>query len=58
MATDDKPVILDTNILFSALLSSQSSFAKTLLTSDRRFFVCEMVIVELFKHKDRITSLS
>ena len=53
-----KPVIVDTNILFSALLSSQSSFAETLLKSEHQFFVCEQILVEMFKHKEKIAKLS
>jgi hypothetical protein len=40
----DEPVTVDTNILFSTLLSSHSSLADALLQSDRRFFACEQVI--------------
>jgi len=47
-------VILDTNIIFSAMLSSHSGFAAIILTSDSEFFVCESVLVELFKHKEKI----
>lgn len=53
-----KPVIVDTNILFSALLSTQSSFAETLLKSEHQFFVCEQILVEMFKHKEKIARLS
>ena len=51
-------VIVDTNILFSCLLSGQSSFGETLLASDYQFFVCEQVIVELFRHKEKLVKLS
>ena len=51
-------VILDTNILFSALLSSTSSFSKTILQTEHKFYVNELVLVEIFKHKTRITELS
>jgi len=53
-----RPVVVDTNILFSALLRSQSSFAKVLLESAHGFFVCEQVFVELFKHKEKIVHAS
>ena len=53
-----QPVVVDTNILFSALLSSQSSFAKILLGSDCRFFVGEQVLVELFKRKEKLIKVS
>ncbi|MDD2723047.1 MAG: PIN domain-containing protein [Methylovulum sp.] len=53
-----QPVIVDTNILFSALLSNRSKFAETLLATENAFFVCEMVLVELFKHKEKIIKIS
>lgn len=55
---ESSPVIVDTNILFSALLNSQSSFAETLLNSGHRFYVCEQILVEMFRHKDKIVKLS
>ncbi len=54
----DKPVVLDTNILFSALLKRESKFAQTITSSSRAFFVGESVIVELFKHKEKIEQFS
>jgi predicted nucleic acid-binding protein len=39
-------------------LNSQSTFAEILLRSDHEFFVCEMTLVEIFKHKDKITKAS
>ncbi len=51
-------VVVDTNILFSALLSNQSKFTDVLLTTQHRFYVCELVMVELFKHKEKIVRLS
>ncbi len=56
--TELKPVVVDTNILISALLRSGSPFAQVILGSKRDFFICESTIVELFKHKERITQLS
>lgn len=58
MLSEDKPIIVDTNILFSALLSSESNFTKLLSTSQHRFFVVEQVLVELFKYKEKIISFS
>jgi len=54
----ERPVVVDTNILFSALLKSKSIFSEHLLTADVRFFVCELAVVELFKHKNRIVQYS
>jgi predicted nucleic acid-binding protein len=51
-------VIIDTNILFSALLSSQSRFAGVILRDEARFVICDSVIIELFEHKERIASHS
>lgn len=53
-----RPVIADTNRLFSALLRGSSPHAKTIRTSKRRFFVNELVLTELFKHKERIVEHS
>jgi predicted nucleic acid-binding protein len=48
-------IVVDTNILFSALVSGeQSTFAELLLRSDNEFFACETTLVEIFKHKERI----
>jgi predicted nucleic acid-binding protein len=52
------PIIVDTNILFSTLLKNQSKFSETLLISEHDFFVCELVLVELFKHKEKLTKIS
>lgn len=40
------------------MLRHDSSFAKTLLTSQYNFFICEFAVVELFKHKERLVTLS
>lgn len=54
----DKPVVVDTNIIFSALLKGRSQFAQIILGTERPFFICESTIVELFQHKERIVKLS
>jgi predicted nucleic acid-binding protein len=53
-----KPVVVDANILFSALLRDESRFSRIILGSDRSFFICESTIVEVFKHKERILQFS
>lgn len=58
MPLESKPVVVDTNILFSALLSSQSDFTEVLLNSEQKFFVCEQVFVELFRRKEKIVRYS
>lgn len=54
----DAPIAVDTNILFSALLNADTLIARIILRSDRRFFICESVLVELYKHKERILRFS
>ena len=50
-----KKVIVDTNILFSALLDKSKKLRDVLLANaDVTFYTCKFVIVELFKHKERI----
>lgn len=51
-------IIVDTNILFSALLREQSKFTDILLRSDYQLHVCEFVIVELFTRKDKLVTMS
>ena len=53
-----QPVIVDANILFSALLRDGTPFAQQLLGSNWRFCICESTIIELFKHKEKIVRLS
>lgn len=52
------PVAVDTNVVFSALLKGGGHFVEVLLRSDHPFYVCESVLVELFKHKEKILRLS
>ncbi len=58
MASAAQRVVVDTNILFSALLRSRTRFADVLLRSEHTFYVCESVLVELFKHKEKILTAS
>lgn len=51
-------IVVDTNVLFSALLRERSRFSEVLLHSEHAFYVCESVLVELFRHKERILRLS
>lgn len=58
MASAAQRVVVDTNILFSALLRSRARFADVLLRPEHTFYVCESVLVELFKHKEKILTAS
>lgn len=54
-----KRVVLDTNILFSALLGRSKRLRDVILTEEgATFFSCKFVIVELFKYKERIQKKS
>ena len=39
-------------------IRNRARFTEVLLTSDRRFLINELVVVELFKHKEKIVRLS
>lgn len=58
MALAPAPIIVDTNVLFSALLKSRTRFAELLLKSEQQFSICESVVVELFSRKEKLISLS
>jgi|GEM_PF-6859491 len=53
-----QPVIVDTNIVSSALLKSQTAFMDFLLTAPQKFYLCERCIVEIFNHKEKIVTCS
>lgn len=54
----DPWVVIDTNILFSALLAADGRIHHTLFRSGHRFHICETTLVELFEHKERILRLT
>ncbi len=58
MNATNAPIVVDTSILFSALLSDSSPFVEIIFRSDYNFYICEYVIVELFKHNDRLIKYS
>jgi len=52
-------VVVDTNIFFSALLSSHTTFGETILTSTEHvFYVSETTVAELFEHKEKLVRSS
>ncbi len=55
---EDKPIIVDTNILFSSLQKTKSPFYELLLTGDFKFYICELTLIELFKHKEKLIKTS
>ena len=51
-------VVIDTNVVFSALMRDDSLILKVLLESSNIFFAPNFVFVELYKHKEKLTKLS
>lgn len=51
-------LVIDSNILFSALLSSDNRFRTLLYLSKHTFYSCNFLFVEIFKHKDKIKTVS
>jgi predicted nucleic acid-binding protein len=52
-------IVVDTNILFASLLHSKSRFRHSILTDTAHVFYCpRFVVVELFKHKERIAQVT
>jgi predicted nucleic acid-binding protein len=47
-------IILDTNLLFSALRSRNTAFREKLFSDEYTFYSSKYIIVEIFKHKERI----
>jgi predicted nucleic acid-binding protein len=53
-------IVVDTNIIFSALLKEDNRYARALIKNedDHDFYAVYFTIVELFKHKERIKQFS
>ena len=55
----NKKVIVDSNIIFSSLLSNNNYFRNILIFSNEyKFYSCRFSIIEIFKHKEKILKLS
>ncbi len=53
-----KPIIVDTNIVFSALVNKNSPIASFLLEPQQALIMPKFGFVELFKHKEKICKIS
>ncbi len=53
-----KPIIVDTNILFSALRAASSPVREILQRPDLKFYSPNFLVVEIFKHKEKILNKS
>lgn len=51
-------VVVDTNIIFSALLSKNASFVEILLDKSYQFIAPHFLFTEIFKHKEKIQQFS
>jgi predicted nucleic acid-binding protein len=53
-------IVVDTNIIFSALLKEDNRYARALIKNEdaHDFYAVYFTIVELFKHKERIKQFS
>lgn len=54
MTPGGEPIVVDTNILFSALLRGDTAFSTEMFESARDFFICETTLTELFRHKEKL----
>jgi putative PIN family toxin of toxin-antitoxin system len=51
-------LVVDTNIIFSALLKKESKEIELLLREECEFFIPKTLFIELFKHKEKIMQVS
>ncbi|MCF8256724.1 MAG: hypothetical protein K9J06_04185 [Flavobacteriales bacterium] len=53
-------VVVDTNIVFSALLNSTGTIGRLLISADRSvdFYTCEFLREELHKHREKLLRLT
>jgi len=51
-------IVVDANILFSALLKKGNPYIKVLMNANCKFFGPTFVFIELFKHKEKIQKYS
>lgn len=52
------PVIVDTNIVFSALVNKNSKITESLLSAEHSFLMPKYGFIELFKYKEKICAIS
>lgn len=53
-----KPVVIDTNILFASLRSKSSKIREIFDNPEYRFYTPNFLVVEIFRHKERILQKS
>lgn len=50
--------IVDTNIIFSSLLANKSNVRDILLNDNHEFYAPNLLITEIFKHKEKLIKFS
>lgn len=58
MSIFDNRIVLDTNILFSLLLTQNKDWIDLLVKSPLEFYICEAILMELFQNKEKIIKYS
>lgn len=53
-----KAAVVDTNIIFSALISKSSGIREKLFDESMIFFAPNFIIIELYKHKEKLLKYS
>jgi predicted nucleic acid-binding protein len=51
-------IVIDTNVLFSALLKEESRLRDAFFKDERSFFAPNYLFIELFRYKEKILSFS
>lgn len=51
-------VVVDTNIVVSCLMTAGQKFSEIIFAKSHEIYSCNFLIVELFKHKDKIVKYS
>lgn len=52
-------IIIDTNIIFSALLNQKNKYRNEIIFNDTlSFYSCKYSVIEIFKHKEKILKIS
>lgn len=51
-------IIVDSNIVFSAMLDSKNSFYTFFQKDKYKFYTCNFLFIEIFKYKERISKFS
>ena len=51
-------IVIDTNIVFSALLSKNNQFRRVIYNQSLEIFTCNFLFIEIFKNKDKLLKIT